>query len=139
MSQTLNELHDYYREGDNQYRIAGGEEGCLKLANDFYDQMQILPEARRILFLHPNDLTESRRKLGLFLCGYMNGPERYEEEYGPIQLAPAHAHVPIGTPEKEAWLFCMKKALDMQPYPQEFKDFMLMRLATPAERCRNRP
>ena len=139
MSEALDTLYAHYREGDNQFRIAGGEEGCMKLANDFYDQMEMLPEARRILLLHPGNLTESRRKLGLFLCGYLNGPERYEEEYGPIQLAPAHAHIPIGTAEKEAWLFCMEKALERQSYPQEFKDFILKRLSLPAERCRTRP
>ena len=80
MSEALEKLHEHYREGDNQFQIVGGEKGCMQLANDFYDQMEILPEARKILFLHPNNLIESRRKLGLFLCGYLNGPERYEEE-----------------------------------------------------------
>ncbi len=139
MSEELEKLYNHYREGDNQFQIAGGEKGCMKLANDFYDQMEILPEAAHIRSLHPNDLIESRRKLGLFLCGYMNGPERYEEEYGPIQLAPAHAHIPIGTEERDAWLLCMKKALERQIWPQEFKDFILKRLSVPAERCRNRP
>lgn len=139
MSEELEQLHTYYREGDNQFQTAGGEAGCMKLANDFYDQMESLPEAKHILSLHPADLTASREKLGRFLCGYMNGPERYEEKYGPIQLAPAHAHIPIGTPEMKAWLLCMKKALDLQSYPQEFKDFLLKRLSIPADRCRNRP
>ena len=139
MSNDLEKLHSHYREGDNQFQMAGGVEGITKLANDFYDQMQTLTEARRVLHMHPTDLTESREKLARFLCGYMNGPELYEEKYGPIQLAPAHAHLAIGTPEKEAWLRCMKNALDLQPYPQEFKDFLMKRLAIPADRCRNRP
>jgi len=139
MSENTEQLHALYREGDNQYRIAGGKEGCMKLANDFYDIMQQLPAARKILFMHPSDLTESREKLGRFLAGYMNGPDLYAEKYGPIALAPAHAHLAIGTPEKEAWLLCMRKALDLQNWPQEFRDFMFIRLQTPAERCRNRP
>ena len=139
MSEELEKLYTAYREGDRQFQMAGGIEGITKLANDFYDQMETLPEAKRILHMHPTDLTESREKLARFLCGYMNGPELYEEKYGPLQLAPAHAHLPIGTPEKEAWLLCMQRALDLQPYPQEFKDFMMKRLAIPAERCRNRP
>jgi hemoglobin len=139
MSIDLDQLYETYRQGDAQFRMAGGVEGITKLANDFYDQMQALPEAKKILFMHPTDLTESRDKLARFLCGYMNGPELYEEKYGPIQLAPAHAHLAIGTKEKEAWLLCMERALAMQDWPQAFKDFMLMRLQTPAERCRNRP
>ena len=139
MLEDPEKLHASYREGDNQFQLAGGVEGITKLSNDFYDQMEKLKETRRILHMHPTDLTVSREKLARFLCGYMNGPELYEEKYGPIALAPAHSHLAIGTSEKEAWLLCMEKALEMQPYPQEFKDFMLMRLATPAERCRNRP
>jgi len=139
MSDDLAKLHAYYREGDHQFQIAGGVEGCMKLANDFYDMMETLPETKKILFMHPTDLTESREKLGRFLCGYMNGPELYEEKYGPIALAPAHSHLPIGTPEMNAWLLCMKTAMAQQDYPQAFKDFMMMRLAVPAERCRNRP
>jgi len=139
MSTHLEELYEYYREGDRQFQLAGGVEGITKLANDFYDVMETLAESRRIFHMHPTDLTESREKLGRFLCGYMNGPELYEEKYGPIALAPAHGHLAIGTSEKEAWLLCMEKALEKQPYPQEFKDFLLMRLNTPAENCRNRP
>ena len=139
MTQDIEKLYEEYRQGDTQFKLAGGEAGCFKLANDFYDVMEQLPEARKILFMHPSDLTVSREKLGRFLAGYMNGPELYEEKYGPIQLAPAHAHLAIGTPEKEAWLLCMRKALDLQDWPAEFKDFMFMRLQTPAERCRNRP
>ena len=63
-------LEKYYREGDNQFRFAGGVEGIMKLANDFYDAMERLPEATGILKLHPTDLAESRDKLGRFLCGY---------------------------------------------------------------------
>ncbi len=139
MTDDVQKLLDDYREGDNQFKAAGGIEGCMKLANDFYDVMETLPEAKKILFMHPTDLAVSREKLGLFLAGYLNGPELYEEKYGPIKLAQAHAHLAIGTPEKEAWLLCMEKALEKQDWPQEFKAFLLTRLQTPAERCRNRP
>lgn len=139
MSEELKNMHAYYRDSDHQYQLAGGEEGCMKLANDFYDVMQNLPEARKILHMHPTDLTESREKLGRFLCGYLNGPDRYEQKYGPLHLAPAHAHLPIGTTEKEAWLLCMQTAVDQQSYPQTFKDFLMLRLSVPAERIRNRP
>lgn len=129
----------YYREGDNQFKIAGGVEGIMKLANDFYDVMETLPETRGILSLHPNDLTESRDKLGRFLCGYLNGPDLYKEKYGQLRLAPAHAHVPIGTVERDAWLRCMETALEKQPYPEEFKAFLMKRFLVPAERIRNLP
>ena len=139
MSEDLEKQHAEYREGDNQFRIAGGVEGITKLVNDFYDIMETLPEARKVLFMHPTDLTESRDKLARFLCGYLDGPDLYEEKYGSIHLAPAHAHLAIGTAEKEVWLLCMTKALEKQAYPEAFKEFLLKRLSVPAENCRNRP
>jgi hemoglobin len=139
MSDNIDQQQEDYRAGDTQFRLAGGYEGIAKLANDFYDIMETLPEARKILFMHPTDLTESRDKLARFLCGYMSGPDLYEEKYGPIHLAPAHAHLAIGTAEKEAWLMCMEKALAKQDYPEAFKAFLMMRLAVPAENIRNRP
>ncbi|MDH3982261.1 MAG: group II truncated hemoglobin [Kiritimatiellaceae bacterium] len=139
MSEDLEKQHASYREGDTQFQIARGVEGITKLANDFYDVMETLPEARKILFMHPTDLTESRAKLAAFLCGYLDGPDLYEEKYGPIKLAQAHAHLAIGTKEKEMWLLCMEKALEKQDWPDAFKTFLLKRLKTPAERCQNRP
>ncbi len=139
MSEDLEKLFAYYREGDHQFQLAGGVEGITQLSNDFYDVMAQRKESRKILHMHPTDLTESREKLARFLCGYMNGPELYEEKYGPLALGPAHGHLSIGSVEKEAWLLCMKKALEMQPYEQTFKDFLFMRLNVPAGRIQNRP
>ena len=139
MSDDIEKLHAQYREGDTQFRLAGGLDGLSRLADDFYRLMQTLPEAQGILKMHPEDLAESSRKLALFLCGYLNGPDLYEERYGPMQLGPAHARFAIGTAEKEAWLLCMEKALEKQDWPEPFKAFLLMRLRTPAERIRNRP
>ena len=56
MSDNLEKMYAHYREGDNQFRIAGGVEGLQKLANGFYDPMETLPEAKHILALHPATL-----------------------------------------------------------------------------------
>jgi hemoglobin len=138
MSDELEKLHAFYREGDNQFKVAGGIEGIRRLADDFYTMMENLPEAKTILKMHPEDLELSREKLALFLCGYLNGPDLYLEKFGEIKLAPAHAHLDIGPEERDAWLLCMRKALDKQDYPAPFKAFILNRLTIPAERCRTR-
>ncbi|MAI20432.1 MAG: globin [Kiritimatiellaceae bacterium] len=139
LSDEQKELFASYRVGDTQYQLAGGEEGCFKLANDFYDQMETLEETQHILSLHPNNLEESRDKLARFLCFYLNGPHLYQEKYGNIQLGAAHAHIPIGSAERDAWLFCMARALDAQPWDQNFKEFLFIRFQTPAHRIQNRP
>ena len=133
------ELFASYRIGSTQYVLAGEKDGCFKLANDFYDLMEQMEETKHILSLHPGDLEESRDKLGCFLCFYMNGPHLYQEKYGNIQLGAAHAHIPIGSKERDAWLLCMARALQMQPWEEDFKDFMFMRFQTPAHRIQNQP
>ena len=139
LSKKQKELFATYRAGDTQYRLAGEEAGCFKLANDFYDLMEQLDETQHILSLHPGDLEESRDKLARFLCFYMNGPHLFQEKYGNIQLGAAHAHIPIGAAERDAWLLCMARALQMQPWEDDFKEFLFIRFQTPAHRIQNRP
>ena len=137
LSEKQKELFASYRVGDTQYRLAGEEAGCFKLANDFYNLMEQLEETQHILSLHPSDLNESRDKLARFLCFYLNGPHLYQEKYGNIQLGAAHAHIPIGAAERDAWLLCMARALQMQPWDDDFKEFLFMRFQTPAHRIQN--
>ncbi len=128
-----------YGVGDASFRAAGGEEGIRRLVDDFYDAMERLPEAAAIRAMHPADLTPSREKLAAFLCGWMNGPKRYQEKFGPISIPGAHAHLAVDTSARDAWLACMVEALDRQPYADEFKRYLFRQLSVPAERVRNRP
>ena len=127
-----------YGAGDTSYRAAGGEAGIRKLVDDFYDAMEQLPEAEKIRNMHPSDLTVSRDKLTLFLCGWLGGPRRYAERYGPIQIPQVHSHLEIGRSERDAWLLCMQEALKKQAYSADFEKYLLDQLYVPAERSRNR-
>ena len=127
-----------YGVGDSSYQAAGGTEGLQKLVNDFYDLMEVLPESQTIRSMHPEDLEESRDKLARFLSGWLNGPNTFREKYGRINIPSAHQHLPIGKDERDAWLFCMAKAIAKQPYAEEFKEYLIRQLCIPAERCRTR-
>lgn len=127
-----------YGVGDASFQAAGGRSGLRKLVDDFYDDMDRLPEAQGIRAMHPEDLSLARDKLSLFLSGWLNGPNTFEEKYGPIQIPRAHHHLNIGIEERDAWLACMERALDQQPYAADFKRYLLRELAVPAERCRTR-
>ena len=127
-----------YGQGDASFQSAGGIEGLRALVDDFYDVMDSLPEAKNIRALHPGDLGTARDKLARFLTGWLNGPNTFEEKYGPIHIPNAHAHLPIGVAERDAWLLCMERALKQQPYAEDFKHYMLRELGVPAERCRTR-
>lgn len=118
------------------YQAAGGLEGLTKLVDEFYVNMDTLPEARTIRKMHPKDLTESRKKLTYFLSGWLGGPMLFQQHYGPISIPGAHKRFPIGYGERDAWLLCMQRALAAQPYSPELKDYLLAALSIPAERVR---
>ncbi|MCA9710921.1 MAG: group II truncated hemoglobin [Myxococcales bacterium] len=121
-------------EGDASFLAAGGVEGITALVDRFYAHMDALPQARVIRQMHPEDLGPSRDKLARFLCGWLGGPRRYQERYGPIRIPMAHARFPIGEAERDAWLLCMQRALEEQPYDEGFKAYLLRQLAVPAQR-----
>lgn len=123
-----------YGFSDTSFQAAGGMEGIRQLVNDFYDEMDHLPEAAIIRQMHRADLTESRDKLTLFLCGWMGGPRLYHEKYGSINIPRSHAHLPIGEAERDAWLLCMERAIAKQPYAPAFGQYLLEQLRIPAER-----
>lgn len=128
-----------YGQGDASFRAAGGEEGLRRLVDCFYDLMATRVEAAGILAMHPADLEISRDKLTRFLCGWLNGPRRYQEKYGEISIAGSHAHLAIGPADRDAWLSCMRDALAEQPYAESFKVYLLQELSKPAQRVTNRP
>lgn len=127
-----------YGDGDATHQALGGVDAIRRLAEAFYDEMDTLPEARRIRALHPSDLGESIDKLARFLSGWTGGPRLYAEKYGPIKIPVFHQHLPVGEAERDAWLRCMERALDRMAYPDDLKRYMLRELFVPAERIRAR-
>lgn len=121
---------------DASYRAAGEETGLRSLCGDFYGFMETLPEAEKIRRMHKQDLSVMVDKLTLFLCGWLGGPKKYAEKYGPIHIPMAHQHFVINEEERNAWLLCMYKAIDKQPFTEEFKKYLRVQIAIPAERIR---
>lgn len=94
------------------YEQIGGEENIRRLVDRFYDLMDARPEAAGIRRLHPEDLSQSREKLYLFLVGWTGGPPLYVQKYGHPRLRARHLPFPIGEAERDQWLLCMNQALD---------------------------
>jgi hemoglobin len=124
---------DYGYE-DTSFRAMGGEEGIRRLVDLFYDAMERRPDAQRIRSMHPSDLQISRDKLWTFLCGWLGGPKRYAERYGPIRLPHAHAHLDLDEAERDAWLACMQEAIDAMDVAEDFKAYFMREIRVPAER-----
>jgi hemoglobin len=93
------------------YQAAGELVGITQLVDEFYANMDRLPEANVIRDMHPPNLAESRKKLTYFLCGWLGGPRLFQQHYGPISIPGAHKRFPIGYEERDAWLLCMQRAL----------------------------
>ncbi len=127
-----------YGEKDASYLAAGSELGLRTLVDDFFDLMSEDPRYVTILEMHPTDLDTSRDKLARFLCGWLGGPRRYQEKYGPISIPAVHAHLNVGEIERDQWLSCMQQAVSRQPFADDFKVYVLQQLFVPAESVRRR-
>lgn len=132
MSLTINS----YGLGENSYKAAGELVGLTKLVDDFYNFMETIPEAKNIRAMHNPDLTLSRKKLAYFLSAWLGGPKLYSENFGSINIPQSHSHLSIGHAESDAWILCMQKAVDLQPYEDDFKVYLITQLRIPAERIR---
>lgn len=125
-----------YGQDDASYQAAGGLAGITELVDEFYRQMDTLPMAKTIRDMHPADLTESRRKLTYFLSGWLGGPRLFKEHYGPIRLPIFHRFLDIGEAERDAWMNCMREAIQRQDVAADFKTYLAEQLMVPAERVR---
>jgi hemoglobin len=89
----------------------GGEAGVRALVDRFYDLMELEPGNARIRALHPPSLEGSRDKLFWFLCGWLGGPDHYQQRFGHPRLRARHLPFAIGIAERDLWMGCMRQAM----------------------------
>ena len=94
------------------YERLGGAVAVRTLVDRFYDLMRELPEARAILAMHPVDQAGSRDKLFEFLSGWLGGPQLYIEKRGHPRLRMRHMPFAVDDAARDAWMLCMRRALD---------------------------
>lgn len=119
------------------FELLGGAEGVRTLVDRFYDLMDASPEAATVRGLHAASLTRSREKLYEYLTGWTGGPPLYEERYGHPRLRARHLPFAIGARERDEWLWCMDRALNEHPMPDELRTFLRQRLHHLADHMRN--
>jgi hemoglobin len=97
------------------YDLLGGESEATNqiraIVEAFYDVMDSDEKAKSIRQMHPEDLTYSREKLFMFLCGWTGGPQLYIERYGHPFLRRRHLPFKIGEEERDQWIYCMTKGM----------------------------
>ncbi|HUX05020.1 MAG TPA: globin [Acidimicrobiales bacterium] len=90
------------------YDQVGGQPFFDRLVDAFY----VSVEASELLrSMYPEDLTESKRSLALFLAQYWGGPALYQSERGHPRLRMRHAPFRITKAARDAWLDAMTSAL----------------------------
>jgi len=123
---------------DQQYVRIGGEGGVRRLVDRFYDLMEELPAAAAIRAMHPASLAGSRDKLTWFLTGWLGGPQHYVERFGHPRLRARHLAVPIGDAERDAWMLCMRRALEDTVEDRLLVETIAGQLLRVADHLRNR-
>lgn len=94
------------------FRRIGGAAGVDRLIEAFYERMDSLPEARSIRALHADDLAATKEVLKRYIGEWTGGPALYSQERGHPRLRQRHLRFKIGEAERDAWLTCMRGALD---------------------------
>jgi hemoglobin len=86
----------------------GGQPFFNDLVERFYDGVA---DDEILRPMYPEDLTESKRILALFLAQYWGGPAAYAEERGHPRLRMRHAPFRITKRARDAWLVHMRAAV----------------------------
>lgn len=127
---------------ETPYTQLGERAGVMALAHAFYDAMEQHEPA--LAAVHQRDdagriTTESRERFGLFLVGWLGGPQEYMQRFGHPRLRMRHMRVRIDASMRDAWTHSMELALDAQGVQGPVRTFLDARFAQVADFLRNVP
>ncbi|KAF1043673.1 group II truncated hemoglobin [Xylophilus sp.] len=106
---------------DTPFAWIGGEERVRALADRFYDLMDLEPAYRELRAAHGPSLDGARDKLFWFLCGWLGGPQHYQDRFGHPRLRMRHMPFSIGIQERDQWLACMDQAMGETGVPEALR------------------
>jgi hemoglobin len=119
----------------------GGEAAVRALVERFYDAMDELEPA--LAALHPLEggkvSRTARDRFGLFLIGWLGGPQEYMRLHGHPRLRMRHGHVPVTVAMRDAWLRCMRQALNDPSIDAPLRAYLDEKLSEVASFLRNQP
>ena len=96
---------------DTHYEWIGGEEKVQALVDRFYDLMDLETKYAALRAAHGSHLERARQNLFWFLCGWLGGPQHYNDRFGHPMLRARHMPFKIGILERDQWLACMDEAM----------------------------
>ncbi|WP_409304669.1 globin [Peribacillus sp. SCS-155] len=113
-----------------------GERVLHRLIDVFYSKVSKHPD---LIPIFPDDLTETARKQKQFMTQYLGGPSLYTNEHGHPMLRARHIPFEVTPKRAEAWLSCMRDAMDEVGLEGEFREFFYHRLHLTAQHMINTP
>ncbi|RXH34307.1 group II truncated hemoglobin [Bradyrhizobium zhanjiangense] len=96
----------------SMFERIGGSATIELLVDRFYQRMDTLPEAKVIRAMHAADLGLIRDVLKRYLTEWTGGPRLYSVDKGHPRLRQRHIGFSIGDAERDAWMACMRGALE---------------------------
>ena len=114
------------------FELLGGEPTVRKLVEAFYDQMRAREPALADLHeCEPGGRVSqvTRDRFGLFLIGWLGGPQDYMARHGHPRLRMRHGHVPVNIAMRDAWLRSMTAAMDQVGVQGEVRGHLERRFA----------
>lgn len=95
---------------DTFYDRVGGSKTFSDLVSQFYARVAVDPILRP---MYPEtDLKAAADRLQMFLEQYWGGPTTYSQERGHPRLRMRHAGFSIASAQRDAWLTCMRDAVN---------------------------
>ena len=123
---------------DTPYEWIGGEEKVQQLVARFYDLMDLEPGYKELRAAHGSVLDDARQKLFWFLCGWLGGPDYYQERFGHPRLRMRHMPFSIGIQERDQWVACMDQAMGETDVPEALRTRLKASFMNTADWMRNR-
>ncbi|THF82636.1 globin domain-containing protein [Cohnella fermenti] len=111
------------------YEAAGGAPAIREIVDRFYPKVQAHP---LLAPLFPEDIRPVQEKQYEFLTQFFGGPSLYSDKHGHPMMRGRHLAFPVTTERAEAWLDCMRRALEETSLPPELQEIILNRLSGPA-------
>lgn len=118
------------------YDNLGGADTIGRLVEAFYPKVQSNPVIGE---LFPENIKPVMEKQYMFLTQFFGGPSLYSDAFGHPMMRARHLPFPITSERAEAWLGCMKEALEEIGIDEELRAFVIQRLSGPAFHFVNTP
>ena len=117
---------------DTPWHRLGGTDAVKALAEAFYDDMeQHEPALTAVHHQEPEGKVSrrSRERFGLFLVGWLGGPQDYMAQHGHPRLRMRHGKVPVSIAMRDAWLRSMGRAMDARGIEGPVRGYLNTRFA----------